>query len=235
MIDVVYVLGTGSVYDNLELKFSLRSIQKHLLNYGRVFIVGEMPHWCHNAIHLPYPDKYKYKQANICTKILRACAEDSISDEFLLCNDDHYLLKDVKAAEFPYYADGSIESEIKKSNGDYKQSLVNTLSALKLLSTHNFDCHVPIRYKKDQFANLMTSYYDWSVPHGYVIKSLYCNTLNIQPVPVLDGKVHDYIPQEKLEAIIATRPCLSTSNYAITNPMKRTLERLFPEKSCYER
>lgn len=234
-IDVVIPLGNGSVYDDLELKYALRSVQQFLIGYRRVYIIGELPIWCHNVVHIPWPDKSKYKQRNICGKVIRACDEASVSDEFLFMNDDHYFTRVTDARTFPYYAHGTIESEIKRGVGEYKRALVNTLSALKDLSTWNFDVHYPIRYRKDHFLNLMTNHYDWNVPDGYVIKSLYCNSLNIKPDVIQDCKVHDYLPQPMIEEIAASRPCLSTSNYAITNPMRRVLDKLYPEKSVYER
>lgn len=235
MIDVVIPLGNGSPLDNLELRYALRGIQKYLTGYRRVYIVGELPDFIHNVVHIPFKDTSKYKQKNIMRKIQRACEEESLSKEFMMFNDDHFLLMEEEASEYPFYAHGMIEAEIKRCNGDYKNSLINTLSVLKDLSTWNFDCHQPIRYDKDQFVNIM-SYYDWSVPHGYVIKSLYCNALNIQPTMLgSDAKVHDAISQGALDEMVSTHTCFSTSNYALTNIVKRKLDALFPEKSVYER
>jgi hypothetical protein len=233
VIDCIIPLGNGSPLDDIELRYALRAIQKHLTDFRRVYIVGECPMFIHNVVHIPYPDKSKYKQKNIVNKILRACEEESLSDDFIFFNDDHYLLENVSAMLFPYYACGTIESEIKRCKGEYRTALINTLSALKDVSTWNFDAHFPIRYNKEQFKNLM-SFVDWNVPYGYVIKSLYCNLLNIQPVNVKDGKVHDAISQHDLDEIVSTRSVWSTSNYALTNIVKRKMQELYPEKSVYE-
>lgn len=234
MIDVVIPLGDGSPSFDIELRYALRSIQKHLLGYRRVFIVGQLPDWCHNVVHLPFPDKSKYKQRNIFRKIMHACNDELLSDDFMFFNDDHYLLMEEQACDYPYYAHGTIEAEIARCKGEYKRSLINTLSALRDLSTWNFDVHYPIKYNKEQFKNVM-SFYNWNVPDGYVIKSLYCNTLNIQPVMTRDGKIHDGVDPEKLDELASTRTCISTSNYALTNFVRRKLESLYPEKSVYER
>ena len=58
MIDFLYVLGSGSEYNNLELRLSLRSIDKYAHNLGRVFIVGEKPDWIKNVIHIPVKDEF---------------------------------------------------------------------------------------------------------------------------------------------------------------------------------
>jgi len=39
-VDVVYPLSNGSHWDNNELRYSLRSLEKYALNLGRVFVVG---------------------------------------------------------------------------------------------------------------------------------------------------------------------------------------------------
>ena len=40
-MDVVYILGKGSVWKDNEIRYSLRSIEKHLTGFDRVFIVGQ--------------------------------------------------------------------------------------------------------------------------------------------------------------------------------------------------
>lgn len=40
-MDVCYVLGIGSLYDNLELRLSLRSLEKNAKNLESIFIIGE--------------------------------------------------------------------------------------------------------------------------------------------------------------------------------------------------
>ena len=45
-MDILYVVGTGSKWDNNELRYSLRSIDKYGINIDRVFIVGTKPDFC---------------------------------------------------------------------------------------------------------------------------------------------------------------------------------------------
>ena len=42
-MDILYVIGKGSEWNNNELRFSLRSIAKYGKNIDRVFIVGYKP------------------------------------------------------------------------------------------------------------------------------------------------------------------------------------------------
>ena len=41
-MDIVYILGNGSKFNNEEIRYSLRSLEK-FVNFDRVFIVGECP------------------------------------------------------------------------------------------------------------------------------------------------------------------------------------------------
>ena len=43
--DIVYVLGNGSKYDNLELKISITSMLKYCSHWiNNIYVVGENPH-----------------------------------------------------------------------------------------------------------------------------------------------------------------------------------------------
>ena len=79
----------------------------------------------------------------------------------------------------PYFYDGDLKTVIAKRKLDrYRLALENTLKVLleRNLPTLHYDIHAPIVFEKDKFQKIM-SQYDWTVQHGYVIKSLYVNSL----------------------------------------------------------
>lgn len=43
-MDILYILGNGSVHDNMEIRLSLRTVEKYAKNLDRVFIVFKMFH-----------------------------------------------------------------------------------------------------------------------------------------------------------------------------------------------
>ena len=55
LVDLVYVLGKGSRWQDNELRFSLRSVSKNLSNVGQIFIVGQIPDFVKNCVHVPVP------------------------------------------------------------------------------------------------------------------------------------------------------------------------------------
>ena len=56
-MDIVYIIGKGSKWNNQELKYSLRSIAKYGINIGKVFIVGYKPNFVSDeVIYIPCDD-----------------------------------------------------------------------------------------------------------------------------------------------------------------------------------
>ena len=89
-MDALYVLGNSSEYDNLELRLSLRSLERNAKGLESVFIVGEKPRWIKNVVHIPVDDVYT-RENNVFRKILTACKLD-ISKNFFFMNDDFYIM-----------------------------------------------------------------------------------------------------------------------------------------------
>jgi hypothetical protein len=242
MIDIVYALGSGSTWDNNELRYSLRSVEKHVSNYRDVYIVGECPHWLQNVIHLPFEDKYGHER-NIMEKIKHLCEHNRPSENFLFINDDHFFLKDINAVAFRFYHKGSLAKTIKKRliNDVYKDALNNTLAMLShnKFTTLNFDIHTPIVYNKKKFIETMDSY-DWSLE--YVIKSLYCNSNGIKGVEMQeDCKISGRIAYWRLLQKIKDRNVFSIGDKCLhpypgekESSVKVLLNELFPNKSKYE-
>ena len=62
-MDVVYILGTGSTSNDNEIRYSLRSIEKYLIGFNVVYIVGECPKFLKGIIHLDFrPTKKQGKK-----------------------------------------------------------------------------------------------------------------------------------------------------------------------------
>jgi len=106
MIDLVYTIkANDSTWEDNELRYSLRSIEKYLSGVGQVFIIGDCPDFLTNVIHIPATDEEnrEWKDRNIYRKLLIACNDVRISENFLFVNDDHYLTQPFEAGKFPFY------------------------------------------------------------------------------------------------------------------------------------
>lgn len=226
MIDVVYALGNKSRINNFEIRLSLRSVEKHLSGVGGVWIVGERPDFLQNINHIQALDSHDVPDRNIMEKIKLACLNPEISDPFLFFNDDHYLMQDFKANEFPYYYDITLQEKINRRGMDgYGNRMFNTMNHLQSNGKQikNFDIHTPILYRKQEFIDIITKL-DWTIRHGFVIKSLYANSLNIEGTYLKDCK-HNY-PYDT--------PIYSTFPKVPPNIQKFLLEK-FPKPSIFEK
>lgn len=239
MIDIFYPLGGGSFWGDNELRYSLRSIEKHLKNYGNIFIIGRKPDWLTNVTFIEYEDMTPYKERNIFTKIVMACEIKEMSERFLFMNDDHFLVDDFDAPTFPYYYKCMLERSIERlKHGKYKRALVNTFHELTFQghTTYNFDGHIPIIYEKQKVRALKQ--YPWDrYDEGFVMKSLYANTYRYDPVLEYDCKINsNLLPYQILDTVI-TKKCFSIGNPAIIptpDNLKVVLDQLYPTPSKYE-
>lgn len=147
-MDVVYAIsdsGNGSIWDNNELRYSLRSLDKYVSGIEKVIIVGYCPEFIRsivhppsnfrytqkeyfeNIIHIPHKDitekstgdsAVKYKEQNIFNKIYTACVCELISDDFIFMNDDMFFTKpkNYLTENRIYYYHGTIEQSMKQYN-----------------------------------------------------------------------------------------------------------------------
>lgn len=240
-MDILYPLGEGSICDNLEIRYSLRSVQKYLKGYRNIYIIGVLPDFLKGVIHIPYDDISVDKETNIFRKILRACQERDLSDNFLFMNDDHFFVKSMDCYNFPYFYKGDILTSVQKlpNANKYKRNLQKTMTTLhsRGYSTKNFDTHTPIVYNKNRFIDTMNQY-DWGTRVGYTIKSTYCNTLGIEGIKEADCKIGpsgEYWTADDILDKIKDAHVFSVSNRTIRgNGGKVALQYLYPDPSPWE-
>lgn len=230
MIDIVYPLGTGSKHHDHELRFSLRAIERHLSGFGKVWIAGECPPWLQNVNHIPCPDtEGRPPDYNIMTKVSKVIQEQDLSERFIFFNDDHFLNSPFTATEFPYYYSDTLDNYCaKRGNDGYGRRARNTLKHLKErnLPTKHFDVHTPIVYDKALFLSSVVNAVDWeSDQTGFIIKSMYANTQNIEGVDYIDNKLNT-VPQN--EKLFSTFPRVKSCIF-------RYLIEQFPKMSRFEK
>ena len=145
MIDILYVVGNGSAWKNNELRYSIRSVVKHLKGFGNIVVVGTKPPWL-DVKHIPMNDQGRTAQESVYLKLKKALPE--LSEDFLFFNDDYYLLKNAVAAKFPFFYKETLEEFIlrRKTKDSYKMAVENTFKVFteKKLPTLNFENHAPM-------------------------------------------------------------------------------------------
>ncbi len=228
-MDIVIALGTGSRWQDNELRYALRSIETYLDGYGDVLIIGEKPKWIQNIKHYDVPDKPGRKNFSIFQKILTGC-EWVNGDDFLFWNDDHFLLKPFHVKQFKYWYDGDCFEWSHKATGLYKQAITNT-NNLPGKNNYYTDIHVPIVYNKHLFANLLKL--DWR--QEYVIKSAYSKQIDGPFELMADFKVNKWFSVNEWKGKLQNKLFFSIGSYAVNNDFKVLMHELYPNKSKYER
>jgi hypothetical protein len=165
MTSICIPLNNRSTVNNLELRYCLRSIEKHLSGVDEIFIIGYCPDWVQNVIHIPADEdpRNRFRDRNIMNKMVMACKDERVSDNFLMVHDDHFLLADYEAGAFPYYHMGPMNEGF----GQYGDTKQNTKSLLHFQPEfNNYDCHCPIVFNKQLFMRSV-ALADWSKWYGY--------------------------------------------------------------------
>ena len=87
----IYILGSGSIYDDIEIRYSIRSVLKHHPG-ADIRIVGETPSW-HTGEGIVYVADDEFPAISKWKKMEMAC---QLADEFIQMDDDFFLLKPYK-------------------------------------------------------------------------------------------------------------------------------------------
>jgi len=235
MISVVIPIKSESKYGNTELVYALRSLQDKLKLESEVFICGEKINSLQGLKYIHCKDEKgkEWKERNIYRKILAACNDDRVSENFIFMNDDHYLLEELET--IPYLHKGELMDTMKKANVDYRRSLNH--SRKYLLSqgkpTLDYDTHFPIIYNKRKFSATFVCM-NWEVPFGYVIKSIYCNINGVPGEYGGDYKIHVPMKYHQLKERLKNKKFFSTADGVMNTDMIKLLNELYGRPSSYE-
>lgn len=219
-MDILYYIGSGSHHQNRELLYSLRALEKHCKDIDNVWIVGNKPHFLNGNVKYLWVEDGGIWWQNAYNKTM-AAIDAGISEDFLLMNDDFYMLKDFEAAKYPYYHRGEIQDVAENK---YQKVIVNTKRILQNLNRpcKHYGVHCPMRINAIKYKQLSEFYA--SVDNPVSARCLYGNLF------CKGRKVSDCKSSVIRSSITG---CWSSRDW-ITGDVFAELERLFPEKSKWE-
>lgn len=186
MYDIVYPLKKQE--NNLDLLYSLRSLEKFGGNYGKVWIVGYRPKWIKNVEYVPVvqtADKWLNTRKNWET----VCSRQGLSSDFIMMNDDFILTRPVKdwaelsncylgtlSERAEYYKSSGIEMSRWRRGFEFNDTL---LRSMKVETPLNYEYHGPMLMNKNHRRGLfklkaLLPYRDSSSPLLFT-RSLYGN------------------------------------------------------------
>lgn len=243
-MDLLYLLGHGSRHDNVEIRYSLRSIEKYCKGYDRVFVVGQCPEWLRNVEYIPCPDDQGYSHKNMMKKILHACKNSDISEDFVMQADDHFYVRPYDFRDIKPYEKGELRSELWHPDRDtvYQQSIVDTR---KWLEKHGYPYrngsqHCGMWFKKSLWLQIEEEMLKpaFIFPYGLESSSIMAAALNKHlGIPYeyrKDCKVGNFGNEDDLKAKIGDNFCFSIYDIAFCSGIERILAKWYPNKSKYE-
>ncbi|MBO7733082.1 MAG: hypothetical protein J6S67_11030 [Methanobrevibacter sp.] len=227
-MDILYILGYGSTMYDWEIRLSLRTLDKYATNVDRVFIVGKLPAFVKDVIHIPCGDPYQPSN-NHFLKVF-AAIDGNISENFLLMNDDFYMMRPFDVEKYPYYVRGKME--LIENPSRYQKMLNRTLTYLQdkgHKTVWHYGCHCPIIYNKTNFLQLKPIFekvkYDLI---GLSPRILYGNMFVKRHRTINDPKMHEDVLMEVNDA-----GCLSSSPKC--QHVLNSICKMFPKRSRWEK
>ena len=226
MKDIVYFVKDTET--NEELKHSLRSLVN--FPHGKVWFYGGCPKDLKPDKHIYVDQDQPTKWQNIFKMFKLACANDEITKDFWLFNDDFFIMKPIK--EEPNYYDGDLYKRVvtleDKHNGitPYSQQLRYTLQELESMgcTTLNYALHCPFlinRCKGAELANIID---------GPMIRCAYGNYFKVGGKQSTDFKI------DGIDKTYKDKDYLSTNDKSFNRGVVgKQIRDMFNKKCKYER
>lgn len=230
-MDLLYILGNASDWQNNEIRYSIRSAEKNF-DFENIAIVGYYPAFCQDILHINYQDTTNDKTKNGMEKLRAACMNKYLSEKFVLMNDDFFFIKKTKQIE-PWH-NGTLEEYVKMhptKSGSYFNAAKATVKMLAEagLPCLNYDVHMPMIMEKKKVIEMFERFkYPKNV---YFYRTVYGNMFNIGSVQKSDVKIYseDFIDVHKHEKIISI-----SNKLALNKQFQKMIKELFPKASAYE-
>lgn len=224
-MDCVYICRPG---DNEELRYSIRSIVTNM-PHDNLWLVGYKPSWyVGNFISVPNTTT---KFENIRLAMKAAAEHNEISDNFILMNDDFFVIKPVNPNKVLH--GGLLIDKINRyrsmiESGRYINLLENTYKFLiksGIKDPLDYDIHTPMVFNKNNLLQIIN--------RRHFPRSLYGNIFNIGGEFTNDVKIYPYNSLLK-NKLPENSPYISTQDDSFENLLNTLLKDRFIKPSQYE-
>ena len=239
-MDILYVLGKGSNWENKEILYSLRTVEKYCKNVNRIFITGDFkPNFLNNRVIFNKCSDVDKERPNVNTleKILWTIKNTDISENFLLMNDDYFFTKSVDIKKYPFACKGELR-KINDNKTKYRQTEIETRFFLESIKKPilNYCVHCPLIINSKEFLDLEDTCWKKlrESKNGLLHRSVYCNFYKKEPFLREDCKVYDIGDIEDLKKKIQPYDCFSSSDESLYKGVIAYLFFNVTERSKYE-
>src|SRR5690606_23354584 len=157
-----------------ELRYALRSWEQNFKEDFQVVVIGDREDWFSpEIVHIPHephlvkeqcncpsPSMIRNPQADVSHKLFTSIASGIIKGNFILSNDDIFLLGETYLADIQLLkAFGSLHAD-GAEGGLYRQNAQNSLKALteNKLPTHKYGTHTPMYINAEKLIEVIEKY-----------------------------------------------------------------------------
>ncbi len=228
-MDFVYACREG---DNEELRYSIRSVLNSFPD-SRIWVIGGKPNWyVGNYIKV---DQFSSSHMNQLDNFKAACNSDEIDEDFILMNDDFFIVNKIESIEYFY-------GELLQDKVDLYLDLVGDNSYVRRLRQTNsrlikygidqpldYEMHVPFPVNKSKFKTVLEKdgRFNW--------RSIYGNLFNVKGTKINDVKVYESGPLTKKSFDYSQPSNFLSSLDESFDVLRPTLEKLFPNPTNCEK
>lgn len=224
-MDIVYFIKDGT--RNEEFRYSLRSVCENM-PFNRVWVFGGCPTSIVPDVRIRVNQEGETKWDKVHSMFKLACENKELSDNFILFNDDFFIMKPTDEIK-PYYRD-TLENHVELlGKGPYASMLSDISDELKSrgLTTYSYELHIPFVFNKKKLLKLLNDN-----PDLRCTRTMYGNTYKIGGEPRADVKIFSAKPAFDFK----NSDMLSTDDPVINinNDAWRWIQKQFPKKCKYE-
>jgi hypothetical protein len=186
-------------------------------------------------------------------KIVAACKDARVSDQFVMCTDDTFLKQDIWFSDLKGWHEGPMLYDAPKDLAEHRSVGIASTSVnpsrwfdyvyatgreLKLrgLPDNNYDrAHCPQPIDKSDFLRVIKT---WDYRNNnYTNSNLYLNSSSVfsgENISGRNGKIYNPMPEQSIFEYLKDKVVFNVNDNGLTNTMRDILQCLFPDTSEYE-
>ena len=230
-LDIVYFVKEWPT--NEELRLSLRSVCANMA-HKRVWIFGGCPKNICPDIYVKAKQTGKNKWDNVRKMFLMACNNKELTEDFVLFNDDFYIMKPTDHIDPLYRCSLDEHIKILETNfnnkpSEYSRLLRTAKEDLEYIHrpTLSYELHTPFIFNKKKLLYILEKFPDW-----HCTRTIYGNAYFIGGKKSSDVKIFS----SKTELDYKNFRFLSTDDTVVNvnNDIWRYIRGQFKQKCEYE-
>lgn len=226
----VYICRSG---ENEELRYSIRSVLYNIPD-ALITVVGGKPDWyCGHYIEVKQTlGKYKNARENI----LEIIKSDEIPEEFILMNDDFYIMKPID--DIPIFHGGPFAEKVLlyedlAPKSSYTGKLIHTYKKCKGIdhidSPKDYELHIPFKVKKSLLLPIIRS-----KDTKKLWRSFYGNYYSIGGEQIKDVKIYTRGPLKSKSHIYTEEDIFISSDDSSFEIIRPILQKKYKKRSALE-